>query len=94
MSKLLILKTTPYTVRNGIIYISEKDIQFDLNYDVVSPHTGVTKKFSFECSTGSEYDPNTEWIYKSDDGYKLHICNDAQMCKEAELKSILEQMFT
>lgn len=94
MSKLLILKTTPYTVRNGIIYISEKDIQFDLNYDVVSPHTGVTKKFSFECSTGSEYDPNTEWIYKSDDGHKLHICNDAQMCKEAELKSILEQMFT
>lgn len=71
----------PYTVRNGIIYVSETHIPFDSAYNVISPKTGRTKTFRFECSTGPEFDPNTEWVYKSDEGYKLHICNDATLTK-------------
>jgi hypothetical protein len=68
-----------YIVRNSIIYVSEVHTTFDTAYNVISPKTGVTKTFTFECSTGPEFDPKTEWIYKSAEGYKLHICNDANI---------------
>ena len=81
MATLINLANIRYTVRNGIIYVSEVHTKFDTKYDVVSPKTGVTKTFNFECSTGTEFDPNTEWIYKSAEGYKLHVCNDANITK-------------
>ena len=68
-----------YVVRNGIIYVSEVNTKFDTKYNVISPNTGVTKTFYFECSTGSEFDPKTEWVYKSPDGFRIHVCNDANI---------------
>jgi hypothetical protein len=73
---LIILKATPHYVKAGVLYVSEKDVIFDMEYEVVSNVTGVFKKFKFTESTGSEFDPKTEWIYKSEEGYELRICND------------------
>jgi hypothetical protein len=55
---------------------SEKYIPFATSYNLRSPKGG-SKIFNFENSTGPEFDPNTKWIYKSNDGYTLEICNDA-----------------
>lgn len=72
------LTFVPYRVLNGIVFVSEKDVKFDTTYNVISPKTGVTKTFLFECTTGLEFDPNTEWVYKSSEGLKLHLCNSAK----------------
>jgi len=59
------------------ISISEKDVTFDTAYTVMNPKTGNSKRFDFTHSTGSEFDPNTKWIYKADNGVTLEVCNDA-----------------
>lgn len=71
-----------YVVLDGVIRISERDIPFDTTYEIISPKTGVQKQFRFECSTGSEFDPKTEWIYKSEDGFEFRVCNDKSMCEK------------
>ena len=81
------LKTIPWsfdmkTSEKGVIVISEKDVRFGTEYEVVSP-TGNKKVFKFTHSTGPEFDVNTKWMYKSDDGLQLAICNDANMVKKA-----------
>lgn len=75
------LATIPYNVRNGVIYVSERHVTFDSSYNVISPRTGATKLFHFECSTGPEFDPKTEWVYKSSEGLKVHVCNDEHITK-------------
>lgn len=75
------LNNVPYKVKDKIIYVSEKNVPFDTNYMVTSDKTGNQKLFQFECSTGPEFDPKTEWVYKSNEGIKLHVCNDAEMTK-------------
>jgi len=77
------LKKVPYSVKNKTVYVSEKNVRFDVKYSVISNKTGETKEFNFECSTGEEFDPKTEWVYKSSEGFKLHLCNDAEMTKIA-----------
>mgnify|MGYP003350680025 CR=1 FL=1 len=77
------LKKVPYSVKNKVIYVSEKNVPFGTKYSVISDKTSETKEFNFECSTGPEFDPKTEWVYKSSEGFKLHICNDAEMTKIA-----------
>jgi hypothetical protein len=85
--KQINLKLIPWsfdmkTSEKGIITISERDVRFDTEYNVVSP-SGNEKVFKFTHSTGPEYDVNTKWIYKSDDGLQLAVCNDADMVKKA-----------
>ena len=75
------LAEIPYRCIESIVYVSERDVIFDTKHDVVSPKTGRTKKFEFEYSTGSEWNDNTHWVYQSEDGYELHICNDSEMVK-------------
>ena len=92
----IVLKATPHYVKEGVLYVSEKDAMFDTEYEVVSNVTGALKRFKFIQSTGSEFDPKTEWVYKSEEGYELRICNDndAQTTrKQAEnyLKAKLRQ---
>ena len=90
----IVLKATPHYVKAGVVYVSEKDAMFDTVYEVVSNVTGVSKRFRFTESTGSEYDPKTQWIFKSEEGYELRICNDAETTrKQAEnyLKAKLRQ---
>lgn len=76
------LKKIPWSFENKVITISEKGLPFATEYVVVSPKGGE-KEFKFTHSTGPEFDPNTKWIYKSDDGLQLAVCNDAEMVKVA-----------
>lgn len=83
------VKTNP----KGRIIISEKKVPFDTEYDVISPQNNI-KRFIFTHSTGPEFDPKTEWIYKSEDGIVLAVCNDPYMVKiaaENYLKSKLKK---
>lgn len=78
------LNVTKYVVRNGVVKVSEKDVlKFDTAYNVLSPKSGKFKEFHFECSTGPEFDPKTEWVYKSAEGFHFHICNDRAMTGQA-----------
>jgi len=76
------LNTIPWSFDKKVITISEKDIQFGTEYNVISPKGG-NKVFKFSHSTGPEFDANTKWIYVNDDGLQLAVCNDAKMVKEA-----------
>ena len=70
-----------YNKDNKTFTGSEKKVRFDTTYIVRSPKGG-SKEFKFSHSTGPEFDPNAKWIYKSDDGFTLEICNDAAITKK------------
>ena len=58
-------------------------MKFATSYKLVDK-SGNYKIFNFEKSTGPEFDPNTEWIYKSENSQiTLVISNDATMTKVA-----------
>lgn len=63
--------------------MSERGIPFGTTYVVKNPKTGGSRTFNLSHSTGPEFDPKTRWVYKSEDGINLEICNDAQMTKVA-----------
>jgi hypothetical protein len=63
--------------------MSEKDIPFATTYVVLNPATGGQRKFEFTHATGAEFDPKTVWVYESEAGLKLEICNDFQMTATA-----------
>lgn len=77
------LEGKKYSVKDGVIRVSEKEVPFDTVYDVISPKTGVQKRFHFKESTGPEFDPKTEWVYESEDGFYFRLCNDAEMTRIA-----------
>lgn len=82
MSTIIVnLKALQYTVTNEVIRVSEKDVPFGTTYEVISPKTGVQKRFDFVDSTGPEFDPKTEWVYQSEDGFEFRVCNDAKLTK-------------
>lgn len=73
-----------YSKSEKAFTISEKDVQFGTEYNVISPKTGDAKVFKFTHSTGPEFAPDTQWVYRSeDDNILLRVCNDAKMAKEA-----------
>jgi len=76
------LNTIPWSYDKKVITISEKDIHFGIEYNVISPKGG-NKVFKFSHSTGPEFDVNTKWIYVNDDGLQLAVCNDPKMVKDA-----------
>lgn len=76
------LNTIKWSYENKVITISEKDVKFGTEYNIISPKGG-SKVFQFTHSTGPEFDVNTKWIYKSEDGIQLAVCNDANMVKKA-----------
>jgi hypothetical protein len=73
------LKEVRFSVETGIIKVSEKDVQFDTQYEVVSAKTGNSMVFNFSHSTGPEFDPTTEWVYTSQEGIEFRVCNDAHI---------------
>jgi len=79
------LNNIPFSYENGIITISEKNVQFGTEYNVISPKGG-NKVFKFTHSTGPEFDKDTKWMYESDDKLKLAVCNDPVMVKVAAAK--------
>ena len=72
-----------YDSNRKTFIVSEKGIPFGTEYEILNPKTGGSRKFKFTNSTGSEFDPNTKWIYESNDGILLEVCNDKQMTKIA-----------
>jgi hypothetical protein len=71
-----------YEADRKCFVISEKDVRFATTYMLIST-SGAQKKFDMTHSTGSEWDPNTRYVYKSEDGLLLEVCNDAEMVKVA-----------
>lgn len=76
------LNTIKWSFEEKVITISEKDVAFGTEYNVISPKGG-NKVFHFTHSTGPEFDVNTKWMYKSEDDLQLAVCNDAKMVKIA-----------
>jgi len=62
-------------------YGSEREIPFDSRYKVLNVSTNDSRIFEFVYSTGPEFDPKTQWIYKSEDGVQLIISNDPEITK-------------
>lgn len=56
--------------------VSGKLVLFDTTHTIRNEKTGGSKLFIFSHSTGSEWDPNTTWVYKSEDGFTLDVAND------------------
>tara|TARA_B100001094_G_C17416058_1_gene432433 strand:+ start:66 stop:350 length:285 start_codon:yes stop_codon:yes gene_type:complete len=62
-----------------LISISETLVKFDTSYRLWNPLTRTGKVFEFSHATGPEFNPDTRWIYKSDDGFTLEIINDVEL---------------
>lgn len=56
--------------------VSGKSVQFGTEHSLLNEKTGVSKEFKLSHSTGSEWDPNTVWVYKSEDGFLLKVSNE------------------
>jgi len=79
MTQIEFNDTCSYTESLKLITISEKHVtKFDSNYRLWNPVTQHGKVFEFSHTTGPEFDPNTSFIFKSDDGLTLEIVNDPE----------------
>lgn len=80
-------KIHSYSVDTNTIVISGKDVKFSSSYEIIGEKE--TKVFELSHSTGSEWDPSTIWVYKSECGMILHVTNDdvTEENAEAYLKS-------
>lgn len=72
-----------YNDERKTFVMGENGIPFGTSYVIKNPKTGGSKQFKFTHSTGPEFDPKTRWVYKSEDGIQLEICNDTEMTKNA-----------
>lgn len=71
-----------YSKETKTITVSEKHMQgFAVKYELYNLITSTEKQFILSYSTGQEFDPNTKWIHKSNDGFTLEVCNDKAMTK-------------
>ena len=71
-----------FNKEENAFYGSERDIQFSTQYCIQNVSTGNSQVFDFKYSTGSEFDPNTKWVFESEKGVKLFICNDPEITKK------------
>lgn len=72
-----------YNKESKTFFANEKDVPFDTSYEIKNPKTGNSMSFDFSHSTGSEWDPNTSWVYvsKSNPEIKFIVSNDAETTK-------------
>lgn len=70
-----------FNKKENTFYGSEKNIPFDTSYEVKNTETGISVKFNFTHSTGPEFDPKTQWVYKSEQGMLLIVANDAEITR-------------
>ena len=73
-----------FNTAENAFYGSEKDIPFATQYKIINLQTKKFEVFEFMHSTGPEFDPETQWIYKSIEkigGIRLIICNDLKITK-------------
>jgi len=64
--------------------VSGKRVKFGTQYTLVNELTGNTMDFDLTHSTGSEWEPETKWVYQSEEGYTLEVGNDDVTPKHAE----------
>ncbi len=64
-----------YFAPHKSFWVSGKSVGFATTYEVENEKTGKTQIFFFDHSTGSEWDVNTMWIYKSKEGFTLNVTN-------------------
>lgn len=75
--KLVSTEKTKFVKKTNTFHISGKEVNFDTSYKLVNPKTKGSMEFELSHSTGSEWDNDTFWIYKSKCGkYELHVGND------------------
>lgn len=72
-----------YSAETRTFTVSERDVQFATEYRLINPVTGIGRVFRFLCSTGPEFEPTTRWIYETEDGLKLEVCNDPEITRTA-----------
>lgn len=79
------INSIPHSFDGKVILISERDVKFATQYEVWNSKTDGSEVFDFSHSTGAEFDPKTQWIYKSasSSGLELHVANDHEMTKKA-----------
>lgn len=65
-----------YNVKDRTFSMSGKEAPFSTEHTIENAKSGQSKLFKLSHSTGSEWDPKTEWIYKTDCGLTLKISND------------------
>ena len=85
------LKKIDWSFKNGVITISERDVRFATEYNVISPKGG-NKVFKFTHSTGPEFDKNTKWIYQNENGIQLAVCNDPILVKKAVQEYLTDKL--
>lgn len=77
MATKIIFDKKKMLFKNKTFFVNERDTTFDTSYDVFNPLTGKSVTFNLSHSTGSEWDPETVWIYKNKDlNLELHISQD------------------
>ena len=57
-------------------FVSGKGIPFGTKHTLLNEKTNGSMDFDLSHSDGSEWNPNTNWIYKSLNGHELWIRND------------------
>lgn len=65
-----------FNKKTKTFHASGKEVTWDIMYKLVNPTTKGSMLFSLVESTGSEWDPNTVWIYKGEGEYYLHLTNE------------------
>lgn len=75
-------KNLTYDKELKTFFISETEVPFSMNYELLNPKTGNSRIFELSHSTGGEFQPDTRWIYKSEDGLTLEVCNDPEVTKK------------
>lgn len=66
-----------YNSKDKVFTVSGKNVRFSTEYSITNDDTRKTVEFEFTHSTGSEWDPNTIWVYNSKcEQFKLHVLND------------------
>ena len=77
MAKLSIQNSKiKYDVPTKTFSVGGIGIPFGTKHSLTNEQTCGLKDFDFSHSTGSEWDVDTKWIYKSLDGYTLEIGNE------------------
>lgn len=55
-----------WDVKSKTFFADGKDVPFATSYRIQNPVTGIGRNFNFVEATGSEWDPSTIWIYKTE----------------------------
>jgi len=85
MAKINIYESkVQYEISTKKFTLDGRKTPFGTKHTLLNEKTGMSKDFNFSHSTGSEWASDTIWIYKSLDGYELHVGNEAVTPQHAQ----------